>query len=125
MNVLKQIDGVLEQDYDISGDQEVFDMMMDFATSLDPEQLTDEQSLKLDEIFDYLEPEEEVDEVRFLKRTTRAQRKKAALYRRRHRGQIRAYRRKTKHKRRRAKITGRGFSGVRLGRTRQRPRART
>ena len=80
--ILKDIDKVLEQE-EITGDQEVFDMMIQFTTSLDPDQLTEEQNQQLMEIFDYLDPEEEdeeLDEVRFLRRTTRAQRKQAKLY---------------------------------------------
>jgi len=128
MNIVKQIDGVLEQEEDFDTDQEVFDMMMEFVTSLDPEQLTDGQAEQLMNVFDYLDPEgddDELDELRYLRRTTRKARKKAKLYRRRHRGQLRQYRRRMKHKIRRTRITGRGISGKRLGRTRQRPRART
>jgi len=128
MNIVKQIDGVLEQEEDFDADQEVFDMMLEFVTSLDPEQLTDEQGEQLMNVFDYLDPEDdddELDELRYLRRTTRKARKQAKLYRRRHRGQLRQYRRRMKHKIRRTRITGRGLGGKRLGRTRQRPRART
>ena len=126
MNIVKQIDGVLEQEEDFDTDQEVFDMMMEFVTSLEPEQLSDEQNEQLMDVFDYLDPEDGgLDELRYLKRTTRKSRKQAKLYRRRHRGQLRQYRRRMKHKIRRTRITGRGISGKRLGRTRQRPRART
>lgn len=124
MNIIKQIDGVLEPD--VSEDQVVFDMFFDFIISLDPEQLTEEQEEILLGMFNYLDPDDEqVDEVRYLRRTTRAQKRKAKLYRRRHKAQIRQWRRRKKVALRRSRITGRGLSGRRLGRTKRRPAPRT
>ena len=127
--ILKNIDAALGEK-EISADQEAFDMFIDFITSLDPDQLTEEQEESLLDVMDYLDPDypeedEQVDEVRYLRRTTRAQKRKAKLYRRRHRAQIRQWRRRQKVKLRRSRITGRGLSGKRLGRTKRRPAPRT
>lgn len=125
MKVLKDIDAILEEE-EISADQEVFDMFIDFITSLDPEQLSEEQEDMLLGVMDYLDPEdEEIDEIRYLRRTTRAQKRKAKLYRRRHKAQIRQWRRRKKVALRRSRITGRGLSGTRLGRTKRRPAPKT
>jgi len=125
-DILKHIDAILEQE-EVDVDQEVFDMFINFITSLDPEQLTEKQEDSLLGLMEYLDPEidmddeEQIDEVRYLRRTTRAQKRKAKLYRRRHKAQIRQWRRRQKVKLRRSRITGRGLSGRRLGRTKRRP----
>lgn len=127
--ILKNIDAILEEE-EISADQEVFDMFIDFVTSLDPDQLTEEQEESLLDVMDYLDPDypeedEQVDEVRYLHRVSRAAKRKAKLYRRRHKAQIRQWRRRNKVRLRRSRITGRGLSGTRLGRTKRRPAPKT
>ncbi len=128
MDVLKGIDNVLER---VDVDQEIFDMFIDFTTSLDPEQLSEEQGVELISLFDYIDPEldddddDDVDEVRYLRRVSRSTKRKAKVYRRRHKAQIKQYRRRMKHKIRRSRITGRGISGKRMGRTKRRPAPRS
>ncbi len=102
-------------------DEDLFDKMVDFIVSLKPEQLTDEQLEQVQEIIDLFEFEERTDEVRLLRKTTRADRKKAKIYRRKNKVKIKRWRKKNKRKLQRARKTGRGLTGKRRGRTKRRP----
>jgi glutamate synthase domain-containing protein 3 len=102
-------------------DEDLFDKMVDFIVSLKPEQLTDEQLEQVQEIIDMFEFEERTDEVRLLRKTTRTDRRKAKIYRRKNKAKIKRWRKKNKRKLKRARKTGRGLTGKRRGRTRRRP----
>jgi hypothetical protein len=102
-------------------DEQLFDDMVDFIVSLKPEQLTDEQLEDVQSIIDKFEFEERTDEVRLLRKTTRADRKKAKIYRRKNKAKIKRWRKKNKRKLKRARKTGRGLTGKRRGKTRRRP----
>ena len=102
-------------------DEQLFDDMVDFIVSLKPEQLTDEQLEDVQSIIDKFEFEERTDEVRLLRKTTRADRKKAKIYRRKNKAKIKRWRKKNKRKLTRARKTGRGLTGKRRGKTRRRP----
>lgn len=135
--VVEQIDKVLIKNLkpddvgmaDFEVTEHIFEMLLEFVASLEPDQLNENQLERLHDIIEALEPveqeEDEMSEVRYLKKTTRKERRKSAIYRRRHKTQIKRWRRKMKHKLKRAKKTGRGISGKRLGLTRRRPGART
>jgi len=121
--VLEQIEDFLAgttPDIDVDIDEELFDRMVDFIVSLDPEQLTEEQ---LGEVMDIVDGFEfgEIEEVKLLGKTSRAQRKKAKIYRRKNKAKIKSWRRRNKNKLKRAKSTGRGLTGKRRGKTRRRP----
>jgi hypothetical protein len=94
--------------------------MVEFITSLDPEQLTEEQLEQVMIIVEDFEFED-VQEVRLLQKTTRKARKEARIYRRKNKAKIKAWRRKNKAKLKRAKKTGRGLTGKRRGLTKRRP----
>ena len=123
MKILEQIEDFLAgtvPDIDVDLDEELFDQMVTFITSLDPEQLTEDQ---LEKVMDIVEGFgfEEIDEVKLLRKTSRKQRKEAKIYRRKNKAKIKAWRRKNKNKLKRAKSTGRGLTGKRRGKTRRRP----
>ena len=134
-NILEQIDDFLTVTQDDGGegflggvehltvdlDEDLFDKMVDFIVSLKPDQLDDEQLEQVQEIIDMFEFEERTDEVRLLRKTTRADRKKAKIYRRKNKAKIKAWRRKNKRKLKRARKTGRGLTGKKRGKTRRRP----
>jgi hypothetical protein len=116
-----QVGGIEHLTVDL--DEELFDKMVDFIVSLKPEQLTDEQLEQIQEIIDMFEFEERADEVRLLRKTTRADRKKAKIYRRKNKLKIKQWRKKNERKLTRARKTGRGLTGKRRGRTKRRPGA--
>ena len=121
--VLEQIEDFLAgtvPDIDVDLDEELFDQMVTFITSLDPEQLTEDQ---LEKVMDIVEGFgfEEIEEVKLLGKTSRAQRKKAKIYRRKNKAKIKSWRRRNKNKLKRAKRTGKGLTGKRRGKTRRRP----
>ena len=120
--VLEQIeDYLVGGDVDVDLDEELFDQMVEFITSLDPEQLTEEQLEKVMDIIDGFEFEDDVQEIRYLKKTTRKARREAKIYRRKNKAKIKAYRRKNKAKLKRAKKTGRGLTGRRRGLFKRKP----
>jgi hypothetical protein len=102
-------------------DEDLFDKMVDFIVSLKPDQLSDEQLEQVQEIIDMFEFEERADEVKLLRKTTRADRRKAKIYRRKNKAKIKRWRKKNKRKLQRARKTGRGLTGKRRGRTKRRP----
>jgi len=114
-----QVGGIEHLTVDL--DEELFDKMVDFVVSLKPEQLTDEQLEQVQEIIDMFEFEERADEVRLLRKTTRTDRRKAKIYRRKNKAKIKRWRKKNKRKLKRARKTGRGLTGKRRGRTKRRP----
>jgi hypothetical protein len=121
--ILEQIEDFLAgtvPDIDVDIDEELFDKMVAFITSLDPEQLTEDQLEKVMDIVDGFEFGE-IDEIKLLKKTSRKTRKKAKIYRRKNKAKIKAWRRRNKNKLKRSKKTGRGLSGKRRGKTRRRP----
>lgn len=113
-----QVGGIEHLTVDL--DEELFDKMVDFVVSLKPEQLTDEQLEQVQEIIDMFEFEERADEVRLLRKTTRTDRRKAKIYRRKNKAKIKRWRKKNKRKLKRARKTGRGLTGKRRGRTKRR-----
>lgn len=121
----RSAEGNLNVDYD----EDLFDKMVDFIVSLDPDQLTQDQLTAVTEIVEEFEFEDQVDdgegeevtEARFLQKTTRAQRRKQKLYRKRNKAKIKAWRRKNKYKLKRASMTGRGLTGRRRGLFKRRP----
>lgn len=129
--LIEQIDDYIFGDVqagsvDVDYDEELFDRMVDFIISLDPDQLTEDQLNAVTEIIEEFDFDEQVDdgevsELRYLKKTTRAQRRKQKLWRRRNKAKIKAYRRKNKQKLKRARKTGRGLTGRRRGLFRRRP----
>jgi hypothetical protein len=123
MNILEQIEDFLAgtmPDIDVDIDEELFDRMVAFITSLDPSQLTEDQLEKVMDIVDGFEFGE-IEEIKLLKKTSRKQRKAAKIYRRKNKAKIKAWRRRNKNKLKRSKRTGRGLSGKRRGKTRRRP----
>jgi hypothetical protein len=129
--LIEQIDDYIFGDVqaggvDVDYDEELFDKMVDFIISLDPDQLTEDQLNAVTSIIEEFEFDEQVDdgevsEARFLKKTTRAQRRKQKLWRKRNKAKIKAYRRKNKQKLKRARKTGRGLTGRRRGLFKRRP----
>lgn len=115
----EQVGGIEHLTVDL--DEDLFDKMVDFIVSLKPDQLSDEQLEQVQEIIDMFEFEERTDEVRLLRKTTRADRRKAKIYRRKNKAKIKRWRKKNKRKLQRARKTGRGLTGKRRGRTRRRP----
>lgn len=119
--ILQISDRSAEGNLDVDYDEELFDDMVDFIVSLNPDQLDDTQLERIEEIIEKFEFEGqaaddgEVSEIRFLRKTTRTQRRKAAIYRRRNKAKIKAWRRKNKAKLKRARKTGRGLTGRRRG----------
>jgi len=133
-NLLEQIDDYIvkvsdrstEGSLNVDYDEELFDKMVDFIVSLDPDQLTEDQLGAITEIIEDFEFEEQVSdepvaEARFLRKTTRAQRKKQALWRKRNKAKIKAWRRQNKQKLKRARKTGRGLTGRKRGLFKRRP----
>ena len=120
MKILEQIDDYISE-IDVDLDEELFDRMVDFIVSLDPDQLSEEQlEIVMDIIEDFeFEDQEDVEEnmseVRYLKKTTRKERREAKIYRRKNKAKIKAWRRRNKAKLKRAKKTGRGLTGKRRG----------
>ena len=116
-------EGNLQVDYD----EDLFDRMVDFIVSLDPDQLTEDQLDVITGIIEDFEFEDQVSddgevsnegelsEVRFLHKTTRTQRRKQKLWRKRNKAKVKAWRRKNKNKLKRARLTGRGLTGRRRG----------
>ena len=125
--IFGQTDRSTEGNLNVDFDEELFDKMVDFIVSLDPDQLTEDQLNTVTEIIEEFEFEEqvvdagEVTEASFLRKTTRAQRKKQKLWRKRNKAKIKAWRRKNKQKLKRARKTGRGLTGKRRGLFKRRP----
>jgi hypothetical protein len=121
------MDRSTEGNLNVDFDEELFDKMVDFIVSLDPDQLTEDQLNTVTEIIEEFEFEEqvadtgEVAEARFLRKTTRAQRRKQKIWRKRNKAKIKAWRRKNKQKLKRARKTGRGLTGRRRGLFKRRP----
>jgi hypothetical protein len=110
-----------EEHLDVDLDEEIFNKMVDLIITLDPETLSEPQLEMVMEIIELFEPsDEDIEEARFLKKTTRKQRKQAKIYRRRNRTKIKQYRRKNRVKLARARRTGRGLTGKRRGRYKRR-----
>jgi hypothetical protein len=125
--VLEQIDKVLDPGnvggIDKAGfayEEKLFDMLLEFVQSLDPEQLTDEQLGELWKIIDSLESSEKVVEVEILKRTTPEQRKNARLYKRKSRDKIREWRNRVGKKLNHNRKQGKGVRGGMLGQSKRR-----
>jgi len=128
--ILEQIDDYIvnisdrsgEGNLDVDYDEKLFDKMVDFIVSLDPSQLTEDQLNNVLDIIEGFEFEdqvaadtEEIQEVRFLRKTTRAQRRKQKIWRRKNKAKILAWRRKNRARLKRARKTGRGLTGRRRG----------
>lgn len=129
--ILEQIDKVLEpveveptdiRKADFAFEENLFDMLLEFVGSLDPDQLTDDQLEELWNIVNSLEPidREEVSEVEILKRTTPMQRRNARLYKRKSRDKIREWRNRVGKKLKRNRKQGKGVRGGLLGQTTRR-----
>ena len=126
MNILEQIDKVLDdkeveavdmKKADFAFEEKLFDDLLEFVGSIDPEQLNDDQLLDLWNIVNSLEPidKEEVSEVEILKRTTPMQRRNARLYKRKSRDKIREWRNRVGEKLKRNRKQGKGVRGGLLG----------
>ena len=131
MNILEQIDKVLDdteveavdmKKADFAFEEKLFDDLLEFVGSIDPEQLNDDQLLNLWNIVKSLEPidKEEVSEVEILKRTTPMQRRNARLYKRKSRDKIRDWRNRVGKKLKRNRKQGKGVRGGLLGQSTRR-----
>jgi len=130
--ILEQLDDFLAKVQDMSGDQEsidvqldeeIFNKMVDLIVSLDPERLSEAQLaqvMEIIELFEFEAVDDELEEAKLLKKTTRKQRKKAKIYRKRNKTKIKQYRRKNRIKLARARRTGKGLTGKRRGKYKRR-----
>jgi hypothetical protein len=113
-------------------DDELVNSMVEFLLELDEENLSDEMSVRLHDILNELdsgeegededtsEDEDDVNEVRLLKKTNAKGRRKSKMYYRKNKAKIRAKLRKLKPKIARMEKMGKGISGKKLGLTKQR-----
>jgi len=131
--VLEQIDKVLEptdmddtpvgidmEQASFAFEEKLFNNLLDFVGTLEPDQLTDDQLLELWNIVNSLNPTDGLSEVEILDRTTPEQRKNARLYKRRSRDKIREWKNKVGEKLRRNRKKGKGVKGGMLGQSRRR-----
>lgn len=130
--ILEQLDDFLakvqdmgdgQESIDVQLDEEIFNKMVDLIVSLDPERLSESQLsqvMEIIELFEFEAVDDELEEAKMLKKTTRKQRKKAKIYRKRNKSKIKQYQRKNRVKLQRARRTGKGLTGKRRGKYKRR-----
>ena len=103
------LDGENKEEFDVDYDESLFDEMVEFILTLEPNQLTDEQNEAIIDLYEDFEiasgedgdedddEDEDIEERRLAKRTKAGSRRKAKAYYRRHKSKIK--RRKKKFKR--------------------------
>jgi len=110
-------------------DEELFNDMVEFLLDLNDESMDEDQLVRYHKLLEELDSGEddseddegeEISEVRLLKKTSAAGRRKSRMYYRKNKTKIKARMRKLKPKIARMEKMGKGLSGKKLGLTRQR-----